>query len=120
MKNIFRILILFGLTLFSACATGQSISGDEIENTLRQHQEDLRACYLVMAPALVPGRVLIHFNIQPDGSVGDADVKSSTFQSPQIGVCIVVALKKMKFPKPRQNGIEEVIYPFNFTVPKSS
>jgi TonB family protein len=113
------LTILSGIALLSACATGRSINGNRIESTINEHGEDFKTCYLAMAPTLVAGRVLVHFNIGPDGKVGDADVKSSTFKNAQVGNCIVSAIKKIQFPKPHQNGVEEVIYPFNFSGPKS-
>jgi TonB family protein len=61
------------------------------------------------------GKLVIKFNIQPDGSVSDVTITKTTTNNPSFDERIVSYIKRFKFPAIREGGIVEVTYPFVFT-----
>lgn len=58
-------------------------------------------------------RVVIRFIISAGGSVASAKVMSTTIKDPSMAACALRAVRRFKFPGPR-NGIMMVFYPFVF------
>ncbi len=94
-----------------------SLDRDIIRRIIRAHINEVRACYnqgLTKDPDLA-GRVAIKFVIAPTGKVGSSVVQESTVKDKAVGTCIAKAVKRWKFPKPRDGGKVEVTYPFNLS-----
>jgi outer membrane biosynthesis protein TonB len=96
----------------------QVLSGlpkDVINEVVQRHRSEIRACYdaaLQRNPGL-RGKVVVAFNIAPNGIVQSAGVKESTIGDSGLGNCIVARVKSWIFPKPEAPVITEVsAYPF--------
>ena len=93
-------------------ATVGPLDKDIIRRIVRAHIEEVRHCYnqgLAKNPDLA-GRVAVHFTIAETGRVSNAEIASSTLDDEDVGVCIVEAVERWKFPKPDEPV--EVTYPF--------
>jgi TonB family protein len=94
-----------------------ALDKDIIRRIVRAHTNEIRYCYnqgLVRDPKL-SGRAVLKFTIGPDGNVLVAVVKESTISDPDVGTCMVKAVKRWKFPKPDGGGNVVVEYPFVLT-----
>ncbi len=96
----------------------QVLSGlpkDVINEVVQRHRSEIRACYdaaLQRNPGL-RGKVVVAFNIAPNGIVQSASVKESTLGDTSLGNCIVARVKSWTFPKPEAPVVTEVsAYPF--------
>lgn len=96
----------------------QVLSGlpkDVINEVVQRHRSEIRACYdaaLQRNPGL-RGKVVVAFNIAPNGIVQSAVVKESTLGDSALGNCITSRVKSWVFPKPEAPVITEVsAYPF--------
>jgi pSer/pThr/pTyr-binding forkhead associated (FHA) protein/outer membrane biosynthesis protein TonB len=96
----------------------QVLSGlpkDVINAVVQRHRSEIRACYdaaLQKNPAL-RGKVVVAFNIQPNGVVSYAAVKESTLGDSGLDNCIVSRVKSWNFPKPEAPVVTEVTaFPF--------
>ncbi len=96
----------------------QVLSGlpkDVINEVVQRHRSEIRACYdaaLQRNPGL-RGKVVVAFNIAPNGIVQSASVKESTLGDSALGNCIVARVKSWTFPKPEAPVVTEVsAYPF--------
>jgi TonB family protein len=91
-----------------------ALDKDIIRRIVRAHINEVRHCYnqgLVRDPAL-NGKVTVRFTIAATGRVSEASLASSTIPDRRVSRCIVKAVERWKFPKPRGGGIVEVEYPF--------
>ncbi len=96
----------------------QVLSGlpkDVINEVVQRHRSEIRACYdaaLQRNPGL-RGKIVVAFNIAPNGIVQTASVKESTLGDAALGTCIVARVKSWVFPKPEAPVVTEVsAYPF--------
>jgi len=96
----------------------QVLSGlpkDVINAVVQRHRAEIRACYdasLQRNPGL-RGKIVIAFNIQPNGIVSYAGVKESTVGDKNLDNCIISRVKTWIFPKPEAPVVTEVTaYPF--------
>ncbi len=96
----------------------QVLSGlpkDVINEVVQRHRSEIRACYdaaLQRNPGL-RGKVVVAFNIAPNGIVQSANVKESTIGDSALGSCIIARVKSWIFPKPEAPVVTEVsAYPF--------
>jgi hypothetical protein len=96
----------------------QVLSGlpkDVINAVVQRHRSEIRACYdaaLQRNPNL-RGKVVIAFNIQPNGVVSYAAVKESSLGDSGLDNCIVSRVKSWGFPKPEAPVVTEVTaFPF--------
>jgi len=96
----------------------QILSGlpkDVINAVVQRHRAEIRQCYEAArqrSPRL-RGKVVVKFNIQPNGIVSYAGVKESTTGDPQLSRCIVSRVRSWRFPKPEAPVVTEVTaYPF--------
>ena len=88
-----------------------------IDEVIKRHINQVRYCYqreLAKNPAL-GGKIVVKFTIAPDGSVRQANVKSSSMNSAPVQNCIVGRFMRMQFPEPKGGGIVIVSYPFLFS-----
>jgi len=88
-----------------------------IDAVIKQHMSQIKYCYsrqLTKNPSL-GGKLSLKFVIANDGSVSNAQVKSSTLGDEAVDACMVRQFLRMRFPAPKGNGIVVVSYPFHFT-----
>jgi pSer/pThr/pTyr-binding forkhead associated (FHA) protein len=96
----------------------QVLSGlpkDVINEVVQRHRSEIRACYdaaLQRNPGL-RGKIVVAFNIAPNGIVQTASVKENTLGDSGLGTCIIARVKSWVFPKPEAPVVTEVsAYPF--------
>jgi TonB family protein len=91
-----------------------SLDKDIIRRIVRAHINEVRHCYnqgLQFDPDL-SGRVAVKFTISAEGKVTESSEASGTLDDAAVGECVVKAVKRWKFPKPRGGGVVTVTYPF--------
>lgn len=93
------------------------LTKEEIEAVIRANLAQIKACYErnLQGDRELAGRVKTNFSISPAGNVTAASIDSSTLGSPSTENCIVGAIKRWKFPLPRNNSSVQVKYPFVFS-----
>ena len=87
-----------------------------IDRVVKANLAPIRSCYkkeLEKNPHLF-GKIVVKFTIAKDGTVSSATVKSSTMNNSVCESCITALFLKMKFPKPKGDGVVIVSYPFVF------
>jgi TonB family protein len=85
-----------------------------VRRVVRRHQNEVRLCYereLLHTPGL-QGRVVVRFAISPAGEVGASAIQTSTVNSANVEECIVEAVRRWEFPKPRDDDGVMVSFPF--------
>lgn len=90
---------------------------DIVRRIVRAHINEVRYCYnqgLTRDPGL-KGRVSIQFTVGPTGAVPVAVVSQTTLADRDVSQCVAKAVKRWKFPRPRDAGNVVVTYPFVFT-----
>jgi hypothetical protein len=91
------------------------LSKDIINAVVARHRSEIRSCYesaLQRNPSL-RGKVVMAFNIQPNGVVSYAAAKESTIGDASLENCIASKIKTWIFPKPEAPVVTEVsAYPF--------
>ncbi len=91
------------------------LSKDLINAVVQRHRAEIRACYdsaLQRNPKL-SGKIVMFFNIQPNGIVSTVGVKESTIGDVGLEGCIGSRIKSWVFPKPEAPVVTEVAaYPF--------
>jgi len=88
-----------------------------IDAVIKRHMSQIKYCYtrqLNKNPNL-GGKLAMKFVIANDGSVSNAQVKSSTLGDSAVDACMIRQFLRMDFPPPKGNGIVVVSYPFLFT-----
>jgi hypothetical protein len=83
-----------------------------INRVVRSTLPVLRACYeraFASKPTMSP-RITIAFSVELDGVVSTASVAGAV---PEMQPCVVDALRKLRFPRPR-GGLAHVSYPISF------
>lgn len=90
------------------------LTKEEIEAVIRANLAQIKACYErnLQGNRELAGRVKTNFSISPSGHVTAASIDSSTLGSPATESCIIGAIKRWKFPLPRNNSAVQVRYPF--------
>jgi len=94
-----------------------SLSKDEIRTVMKGNVNQVRFCYeksLSANPSL-EGKVVVSFVIDPEGKVGTCTIAESTLGDADVESCILKAVQRWTFPKPKGGGIVEVSYPFVLT-----
>jgi len=91
-----------------------SLSKEQIDKVVRAHKSGVSYCYEkeLQRKATLGGTITIFWNIQPDGNVGKASVKTSSMSDAAVEGCILRQVKQWVFPKaPAQTNVN---YPFIF------
>ena len=94
-----------------------SLSKELIRRVVRANRGELRRCYekqLRKNPKL-RGEVKVKFIIGGTGRIEGATVTQSTLRNAKVEACMVDAIKKWVFPKPKGGGEVIVNYPFKFS-----
>lgn len=98
-----------------------SLDKEIIRRIVRLHMNEVKYCYdqeLVKKPALA-GRISVQFAISPVGQVITSVMQSTTMENARVENCVVNAVRRWEFPKPKGGGVVIVLYPFSFTSPTS-
>ncbi|MEM6992520.1 MAG: AgmX/PglI C-terminal domain-containing protein [Myxococcota bacterium] len=91
-----------------------SLDKDIIRRIVRAHVNEVRSCYdkgLADDPTLA-GKLSIDFTINATGKIDSASVNKDELSDDKVGKCVVKAVKRWKFPRPKGGGIVKVTYPF--------
>ena len=95
---------------------GQGLDADIVRRVVRAHIGEIRTCYTkVLEPGRgdqPQGRVRIDFEIGATGKVVRSELGRSTLEADEASECMVAAVARWKFPKPRKGVSVEVTYPF--------
>lgn len=94
-----------------------SLDRDIIRRVVSTHIDEVRHCYdqgLIAKPELA-GRITISFIIAPLGNVSYASVKTSMVDDANVEQCLLIAIGRWTFPKPKDGGTVDVEHPFVFT-----
>jgi len=93
----------------------QGLTAETVRRVIWVHINQIRYCYqqaLFKQPTLA-GRMLVNFQINPQGQVLELSVRESTLESPQLIACVSDAMRAWEFPPtPSYDGITEINYPF--------
>lgn len=94
----------------------EGLTKDEVGKVIHAHMSEIRYCYessMVRNPD-VEGKLMLDFNIGPNGFVTRATVRESSLQDARLDDCIIRRLTKWAFPKPKGGVNVAVAYPFIF------
>lgn len=85
---------------------------------VQKNRQPFRECYeafLQRSPG-IKGDLTIHFVLDPEGQVKSAELNAerSTLTEPQLVVCAVQAMQRLRFPASSRGLESKVNYPFNF------
>jgi TonB family protein len=94
-----------------------TIDKEAVRRVIQANKAQVRACYEeeLNKNFNLYGKVTITWDIQAQGRVGRAFVKSSTLKNRNVEKCIVRRLKTWRFPVPPQGTTARVSYPFVFS-----
>lgn len=90
-----------------------ALDKDIIRRIVRAHINEVRRCHEVQlkTDSTLAGKLEVSFTIGADGRVSDAELASDDLGT--MGACVVKAVKRWKFPKPKSGSVA-VRYPFTF------
>ncbi len=92
------------------------LSKEVIARVIRQHQSEIKYCYEVELQKRLTlfGKVAVLFTIDPAGSVSEANVSESSLDNQNTEQCMLVHIRRWKFPEPEGGGIVTVTFPWIF------
>ena len=93
-----------------------SLSRQQILEVVQKHAGELSYCYekaLGDDPNL-EGKLLMFWEINSDGRVGDVRIKTASLRSTSVNRCVMTNIKTWQFPKPKGGGLVQVTFPFVF------
>jgi TonB family protein len=91
-----------------------SLDRESIRRVIRRHINEVKYCYqkeLKANPNLYGG-LTVRFTISSQGTVVASTVQRSSLGNQKVEQCIVHAVRRWLFPRPRHGGIVIVTYPF--------
>ena len=94
-----------------------ALAKEDIQAVVHQHANEVRACYekcLINDPNL-SGKIDVSFVVDHDGSVKDADIRSTTINHAEVETCVIDSIKSWSFQAPDPSGTVLVNYPFVFS-----
>jgi TonB family protein len=100
-----------------AASVRGSLDKEIIRRIIRRHINEVKHCYeqeLAREPRLA-GRISVQFTIAETGMVVASVLQSSTMGNPRVESCVVKSVRRWEFPRPSDDGVVIVTYPFNFT-----
>ena len=92
------------------------VSPKALGRFIQSRKASIQACYekeLKRYPTL-KGRVMVRFNLKPNGRAGDVEVDESTLGSEGVSSCIITTIRGWKFPFEPSDDVP-VSYPFIFS-----
>ena len=87
---------------------------------VHSHFSELRACYenaFERDKNVGSGKVIVSWNIDEAGTVSGVTIKETELHNKRIEDCLVEAISRLRFPKPRGVDSVHVEYPFFFESP---
>ncbi len=93
-----------------------SLDREIVRRIIRRHINEVRFCYEqeLVTHRTLGGRMVVQFNIAPNGQVLGSVLQSSTLGNVRVESCTVKAIGRWEFPKPEGGGLVSVSYPFVF------
>ncbi|TNE49380.1 MAG: energy transducer TonB [Deltaproteobacteria bacterium] len=90
---------------------------NEIRSVIRANQRKFRYCYEkeLLKKSSLKGRVVVSFQIQPNGTTGKVGLRSSSLKDSKVESCILRVFRRMRFPAPPGGGVVRVNYPLVFS-----
>jgi hypothetical protein len=82
-----------------------------VHREVRARLSAIKACYergLQRQPSL-GGRLLLHWTIDPDGTVGDAKTDADTLAEPEVSACVLSLVQRWRFPPPAHGAADVTI-----------
>ncbi|GMU08783.1 AgmX/PglI C-terminal domain-containing protein [Corallococcus caeni] len=92
------------------------VSPKDLARFIQRMKASIQRCYekeLKRDPTL-KGRVMVRFNLKPDGRAGNVEVDESTLRSEGVSSCIITTIRGWKFPFQPSDDVP-VSYPFIFS-----
>ena len=89
----------------------------QVKNTLSKRQPQFRDCYtdfLKTEPQTKSGRVVLDWQVQPDGSVLRPEIVRSEFPEATLGDCLEREVGQLTFPPPPSGAVRYVEHTFRF------
>lgn len=101
------------LGLLALPALGSSIDKEAIRRVIKAHVGHIRRCYeQELKDHAIDGKLVVSFTVNARGAVEVAEVKSSTFASPRLEVCVLDEVRTWRFGA--GPGSFTIVYPFVF------
>ena len=102
-----------------ACEPGRCL--EDLSRVISEHRAEARTCYdngLKRVPAIKDGRIIINFEIDPDGKVIDASqsVKGDQIEDPEVVACVTDVIKEIRFPKSASGKRTRGYHSFEFAM----
>ena len=117
--NLIAIAAVLGISASANATLGKpkiegGLDKSAIREVVRANIDDVRECYNaeLVDDEAVEGRVMVSFEIRPDGTVGKADVSESTMPE-RFDACLATAVATWSFPA--SDKATSVLYPFEMT-----
>lgn len=112
------LTILMAIPLASASRASTKIDRDGIRSVFKKHSAHFQQCYqeALKEDDTLSGKVMLDFDINPDGSVGRSGVNEgrSTLHSEILEACLLATLKSKIFPANDKDTIFQIFYPIVF------
>ena len=115
MRHLPAILLL---TCLTSTAGAQSVRGyvdrNVIREPIRRASGELRQCYerALRDDATLDGRLVVGFEVHPDGKVRRVEIVESELLSPELERCVLGVFRRLRFE--RVHGVVRVRYPLIF------
>ena len=89
---------------------------DVIAKIIRQHQSEIKYCFEVELQKNqdLSGKVGVAFVIDGTGAVSDANVAETSLNNATTEQCMLMKIRRWKFPSPVGGGIVTVNFPWVF------
>ncbi len=90
---------------------------NQVKNTITKKNIEIRTCYnsfLESKPELVSGRLIVDWQVNPDGSVKNAELVRSQINSPKLASCLISKINSWSFPPPPSGRATYVAHTFLF------
>lgn len=93
-----------------------ALDRSQIDRVIRREMNKLKYCYqrALTKDRTLTGKVAVRFTIIGDGTVSDADIKSTTMNHEGVEQCLVEQVRRLTFPAPAGHTHVIVSYPFLF------
>lgn len=93
------------------------VGSDAGGSIVRERLRAVKDCYeeqLKKTDPTLSGTLVLHWTIEPNGTVGNAHVEKDTVGNPALTDCILHHLRGWRFPAPANGDSVDVSFPFYF------
>lgn len=90
---------------------------NEVNNTIAKNTSKIQACYnkfLEGKPTVTDGKVVVDWQVEPDGDPYRPEVVQTDFADSSFGKCLVDEIQSWTFPEPPSGRKTYVFYKFFF------